>query len=328
MESTLKGEIFENGIYRKRFTPGFFTDEWIENSFDINTPHVSGVVEEFQLDGLFVVITDLNAAKDYSCEVSNDFSIFKLHFEISGSYAYTPHEWPKPLVQIPDFHCNMFYLPRTNGRLDYSGVHRRTLEVFFTKDLIEKMAGDTFKLIFRRINNAVENNDPFIFWTQARPISLNVGRILEDVIECPYDGPLKKTYLKSKLTSLLLDFLIAANSEPKSNPDLKLSEKDIDGLKRVEQYIGANLKQDLQIAELSQMAGFNATKLKRDFKQVYGATVFQFITRLRMEKAGELISAKNLSVAQAAYEVGYSNPQHFTKAFKRTMGYLPSILKK
>ena len=75
------------------------------------------------------------------------------------------------------------------------------------------------------------------------------------------------------------------------------------------------------------MAGFNATKLKRDFKKVYGTTVYKYITGLRMEEAKKRIVEDHISIAQAAYEVGYSNPQHFTAAFKRTMGYLPSLLR-
>ena len=327
MQATLKSEIFTNSIYRKKFSKDFLTEKLIENRINVDTPKVSGVINEMQLDGLFVVMNDLNAPEGYSFQVSNDFSIFKLHFEIAGNYRYTQKKQNKPLVEIPDFHCNMFYLPRTDGRLDYKGSPRRTLEIVFTLELIKKMAGNNFKEILERIDRTVEMDRPFVFWKQARPISHEVSQILEEIIACNYTGNLKGTYLQSKLTTLLVDFLIEANGNTRPDPKINLPKTDIDGLIRVEHHIRTNLKDTLNIVDLVDFAGFNGSKLKRDFKRVYGTTIFKYITRLRMEKAIVLIREKGLSIAQAAYEVGYANPQHFTTAFKRTMGYLPSELK-
>ena len=45
-----------------------------------------------------------------------------------------------------------------------------------------------------------------------------------------------------------------------------------------------------------------------------------------MEKAKTLILNENYTVAEASYKVGYKNPQHFTVAFKKMYGYLPSEL--
>ncbi len=47
-----------------------------------------------------------------------------------------------------------------------------------------------------------------------------------------------------------------------------------------------------------------------------------------MEYAKQLILEKNISICCVSEELGYKNPQHFTVAFKKIFGYLPSKLKK
>jgi len=328
MESTLKSDIFKNNIYRKKYTKDFMTKKLIENNISVDTPQVSGMIKELQLNGMFVIMKNVDAPEGYSFQVSNNFPMFVLHFEIAGNYSYTPEGQQKPLVQIPDLHCNMFYLPSTNGRLDYKGSPRRTLEVVFTLGLIKKMVGKNFKGILEKVDRAVQKDRPFVFWKKPRPISTQVSQTLEEIIACPYSGDLKNTYLKSKITGLLVEFLIETNGNWKPSPVKDLPKMDIDGLRLVEHHIHSNLKKAMPITELATIAGFNGSKLKRDFKRIYGTTIFKYITRLRMARASELIRIEDLSVAQAAYEVGYSNPQHFTNAFKRTYGYLPSLLKK
>ncbi len=328
MQSVLKSDLFEDSIYQRKYPKDFFTGKLIENRIEINSKGVSGTIHETQLDGIFMVHKDIIAPKGYHIEVSNDFSMFALHFEITGSYTYTPFERKRPLLRIGDFQYNMFYLPLTNGLLQYTGTPRRTLELFFTSGLIEKLVGQKYGQVLRKIDGAIEQGRPCVFWKQPRPITPELGRTIEQIIACPFSGQLKRTYLESKITTLLLELLLDANGKNNPGPRIGLPQSDLDRLHMVELYIETNLNRGLNIPELTVVAGFNSSKLKRDFKRVYGTTIFKYITKLRMETASDLIVNKCLTIAQAAHEVGYSNPQHFTKAFKRTLGYLPSELKR
>lgn len=327
MRSIIRSGLFENNVYQKKYSLDFLTDELIENNIDINTKQVSGVIKELQLDGIILINTNINAPKGYRFEIANNFPVFVLHFEFSGDYRYTPHKQVKALVEISDFQYNMLYLPRTNGVLEYKGNPHRTLEILFTLDRIKKIAGDNYNEVLKKVDTAVKNGNPYVFWKQSRPIPPELEKTLEELIACPLCGHLKKTYLQSKVTSLMVDLLIEANEKPSSSSKIAPSKADMESLHNVELYIKSNLNKVLTIADLSVIAGFNESKLKRDFKLVYGSTIFKYITKLRMEKAISLIRHEDLTIAQAAYEVGYNNPQHFTTAFKRTLGYLPRMLK-
>ncbi len=328
MELILKSDIFEDSVYRKKFTKDFLTEELIENRIYVQSSHVQGTIEELQLNGVYVVCKDINAPSGYSYMVENNYETFKLHFEISGNYSCFYKDEQEPLVVIPEYHYNMFYLPRTDGRYDYVGSPRRTLELFFTLGFVKKIAGDNYGSVLERINNAIYSGKPYVFWDRPCPISHDMFQTLQEIIGCTFTGTLKQSYLQSKITGLLVEVLVEANKKPVRAQEIKLPKPDLAGLHLVEEYIKSNLNKALTIEELATKAGFNTSKLKRDFKRVHGTTVFKYITRLRMEKAKALIRNERYTIAQAAYEVGYMNPQHFTNAFKRTLGYLPSTLKK
>jgi AraC-like DNA-binding protein len=74
--------------------------------------------------------------------------------------------------------------------------------------------------------------------------------------------------------------------------------------------------------------GLNDFKLKRGFRQVFDTTVFGYVRALRMEKARALLELGRLNVTQVASATGYSCFGHFSAAFKKRFGILPSDFKK
>lgn len=161
-------------------------------------------------------------------------------------------------------------------------------------------------------------------WMKSKPISVELRKYIEEIMCCKYEGNIKKAYLETKINELLI-FLLAKTNE--NNYDtIKLCNYDYCKIIEVEQYIQTNLKQALTISELAEIFGMNMSKLKQNFKIVFSSTIFKHITKLRMEKAITLILNENYTVAEASYKVGYKNPQHFTVAFKKMYGYLPSEL--
>ncbi len=82
------------------------------------------------------------------------------------------------------------------------------------------------------------------------------------------------------------------------------------------------------IPELALQVGMNSAKLQRDFKQVFGTTIGQFLVQQRMACARELLLAKDIDVTQAALAVGYSNVSYFIRCYKKAFGITPGCLNK
>lgn len=78
------------------------------------------------------------------------------------------------------------------------------------------------------------------------------------------------------------------------------------------------------ISTLARRIGINECYLKEWFRQQMGMTIGGYIRQQRMTKALELIETGRYSILKTALFVGYTNPGHFSTAFKKFYGHLPS----
>lgn len=82
------------------------------------------------------------------------------------------------------------------------------------------------------------------------------------------------------------------------------------------------------LLELSRLLHMNDCKLKRGFKTCYGKTVYEFVREQRLETAYSLLERRGCNVSEAAFSVGYTNVSHFSEAFQKQFGILPSTLRR
>ncbi|MEX0298680.1 MAG: helix-turn-helix domain-containing protein [Kordiimonas sp.] len=77
-------------------------------------------------------------------------------------------------------------------------------------------------------------------------------------------------------------------------------------------------------ASLAKLCGINEKSFKQQFKAVTGCTPRYYLQRIRVELGRRLILEKGMSVTLASVAVGYDNPSHFAKIFKRFYNVPPS----
>lgn len=81
------------------------------------------------------------------------------------------------------------------------------------------------------------------------------------------------------------------------------------------------------VEELARTAKMGTTKFKTTFKQVFGNSPKKYHQKIKMEYALEELLKDQKSTKDIAYELGYSHPSKFTRAFKKYYGIPPSKLK-
>jgi len=69
------------------------------------------------------------------------------------------------------------------------------------------------------------------------------------------------------------------------------------------------------LAELAHAAGLSETKMKQLFRQVFGASVYEYYQIARMEEAKCLLP--HFSVAEVGYQLGFTNLSHFARLFEK-----------
>lgn len=103
--------------------------------------------------------------------------------------------------------------------------------------------------------------------------------------------------------------------------DRYLQEEYKARINRVQDYIEQHISQDFTLEELAGVAHFSKYHFHRIFHSTAGETLFQFIQRLRIEKAAVLLlNHPKKSITEIALECGFSGPAVFARAFKESFG--------
>ena len=94
-------------------------------------------------------------------------------------------------------------------------------------------------------------------------------------------------------------------------------------LKRVCDYIEANLDDRLTLAELAAVACLSPYHFSRSFKQAVGVGPQRYVMHRRVERAKALMRRTNQPLARIAQEVGFADQSHLTSVFRREIGVTP-----
>jgi len=95
-------------------------------------------------------------------------------------------------------------------------------------------------------------------------------------------------------------------------------------LKRVRDYIEANLSRNIHLDELAETAGLSLFHFATLFKQSTGASPHQYILHRRLGRAKELLRKPEMTLSQVSLEAGFADQSHFTNVFRRLVGVPPS----
>jgi signal transduction histidine kinase/DNA-binding response OmpR family regulator/ligand-binding sensor domain-containing protein len=109
--------------------------------------------------------------------------------------------------------------------------------------------------------------------------------------------------------------------EPKNlaitSVDQKLIERAIEV---IEQHMGDS---DFNVETFSNHLAMNRITLYNKMKSITNLSPREFCTVIRLKRAGQLLKESGLTITEIAYEVGFKDPSHFSKLFKKQFGKSP-----
>lgn len=98
----------------------------------------------------------------------------------------------------------------------------------------------------------------------------------------------------------------------------------ISALDRARRYIESRFTEELSLEEVADHVHLNSFYLSKVFKQYVGETFIDYLTSLRIRRAKQLIEEDALSLKEICFEVGYKDPNYFSRVFKKVTGVTPS----
>lgn len=95
-------------------------------------------------------------------------------------------------------------------------------------------------------------------------------------------------------------------------------------LRRAMAFIEARLHAELRLDQVAREAGMSKFHFCRHFKNVTGLTFREFLARRRIARAMELLRDRGRSFTEVYSDVGFKDPSHFGRVFRKLTGQRPS----
>ena len=178
--------------------------------------------------------------------------------------------------------------------------------------------------LYRKLKTVLENRD-------YRASRLNEEGLREwKRLFININGEIKKENREAKrlIQLYLLEILNSlAGSLPYNRDETKLSKPGFT-IQEILPYINEHYSESFSLAELASRCGMNPTYFSRIFREETGTPLFEYINRLRINRACGLMKTSGLSILEIAYAVGYNNISFFNRYFRKIHNKSPGQYRK
>lgn len=147
---------------------------------------------------------------------------------------------------------------------------------------------------------------------------------VDKIFSTTFTGNTRMMFLRSQVTELLAHFF-----DELAKPDsVSLKNEDVKKVYEAKEILDNNISAPPSLNELSKLIGLNSNKLKKNFKEVFGIPVFKHLQNERLSQAHDMLKENELSIQEAAWQVGYESLSSFSNAFTKKFGFRPSEIKR
>jgi AraC-like DNA-binding protein len=205
-----------------------------------------------------------------------------------------------------------------------AGDRHQFLTVEFSRPFLARHLAGTESTLHPLVRAAVEGGNADGLSGAITNLTAAQQQIIATLRQPPVYPAAQAVWYQCKALELAVTFFI----QPPADQEMFCTRQQRLAQERVEQVIFL-LKQDLaeppSLEELGRKIGCSHFYLSRIFSNHTGKTITQYLRQLRMERAAELLRSGEYNVTEAALEVGYASPSHFSQAFHETFGCCPGL---
>lgn len=227
------------------------------------------------------------------------------------------------------------------NELDEVGVQRsiniKTQVVYFNPIVIN----DALKLDVIRKNSReltrTEYQDYFLLFPFMDREELNtpyieIGPITSKRISKLFEGIKEElTYMENEFwpcrsRSYLLEtlFLIQSMITDSRNKESMILPESSEDISNIILYLYTNYNRKITIEELTDIFHINRTTLSKEFRKTTGLSIMEYLVKYRLKMAAVMLRETMLPISEILNRVGFNDSVHFSRMFKKHMGYTPS----
>ena len=107
----------------------------------------------------------------------------------------------------------------------------------------------------------------------------------------------------------------------------KRQERSGDIIKTARKYIEDHFDKDISLDDVSRVVNISPYYFSKVFKEECGLNFIEYLTNIRIDRAKELLESSNLSIKEICVSCGYTDPNYFSRSFKKNVGVTPTEYK-
>lgn len=293
------------------------------NQFEINGKYGKGFFRAEKLpSGITVLVSDTTLYEPLEIE-RPDFDEQLFCLQLNEEFSPDAEVPAKGRRNNDDFH-SLVKLSHTLVSETYVfpiNKRQRSVKFFFSHDHLHSMLGK------QAIEEVLSEYFPNVMkGEQLEPIATEYRVMLDELWAEQITQPLRINYIQNRVLLLLEKYIIKLyERRDLHGKKVRRNEDETLRLMKVEALLVKNFTvAPPTIDDLSRISAMSPTKLKNDFKQLYGLPIYEYYQKNRMLKAKSLLVLGKYTIKEVGILVGYTNLSHFAGTFKKEFGYLPS----
>jgi AraC-like DNA-binding protein len=291
---------------------------------EIKFPNGTIQQTQWQLDQIVIKHSLVDYQELGRQKVANNNDVVRLHFGLQGDYNFT-YNALNTSFELKGGHNNVLYSDGLEMEVHNKSKQIETFGIEFDTNIFVQIAQNGNDAL-KQLTEDIINKKSSILSFNWRRNSLKIEQVIQEIIHCPYHNNLQQLFLLSKSIELLV--LQAELYERRNDQPYIKKKSDKELLLEAKHLLNERLTRPPTIPQLAKLIGMNEYKLKKGFKELFDTTIFGYIHYHRMSLAKRLLLGTDKTAQEIAYETGYSSPQHFNKAFKKTFEVTPNSIRK
>ena len=156
---------------------------------------------------------------------------------------------------------------------------------------------------------------------------------MQESLEGGADAYLEKPFSPQKLSSTvdnlienrrrIYEFYVSSLPSSGELPTGRVSAMEQKFLRSIQEYVSANLHRNITLDDIAEVVCMSPSSLYKKMKEYSGLSPMEYVMKVRLHRAVELLKDDSVSVQEVASAVGFNTHSFFSECFKREFGMTP-----
>lgn len=308
----------------------------------------AAVIDEYRIiaeelpDKKIVAIVCTNNPGEWLIELLNGMILSEVKHRFDLDYKVSLGRWVQAFMDVHQSYVDAqilmkygYFLPEVTMINDVNLLNRENSNQEIPHSILlkfkEKLQARNLKGVTAAIDNLIEHMKEGMYSADyCHFILLNTVSVYSDYLKSvrykqadSVRMDLHKQYTSIYSINGFREWLVQSITEFISHMEKRSDDRNMESIEAVKEYISKHLSEELSLDTVAAKVYISPKYLSKIFKEEIGINYTDYVTKMRMEKALELMATNNMTVEQIANTVGYGTSAYFIKKFKEINGCTP-----